>query len=514
MEGLPDVYVEKALVMMQYTHLCVAVAETVAVYMDGRLREEVGSPADSVALKTREGSLVLGQDQDKPGGGYSKDFAFSGAITDFNIFARAVSPEEVLAMAQCGAQPSDALVTQASNWTLKNVQEAAIKRQELCGEGTEIFLFTKQVVSNDISERCRRLKGYMPVVDDAATVFKGVEKYLEVLNYFIKIYIPLNDTRYNSSEQLFMGMKILYEKGHYYDPVLFPMPGTILQQRLACSIKSGSTLKLLGLSEKMKHVFDSKYYMHFEEGKHFLRGLQYSFIRHNDKKKTWCLTPRHNLTTGLLCTDASSDFPPVGRRHWTAASGNETLRLTLSGCREDEFTCDSGSCVSLSGRCDSFMNCADKSDEDNCDVIRVDTEQSMSVTGVPFSPLEVKAEVALVHLTGINLGESNFVAAMWMSLSWDDTRLEFFNLRPNTSKAAKLPTQKMWKPKIYLNPVKTSGQPRMTNAKVWGTCDGEASHYSVWEGASGGEGARLYILNNPALTSPSLPQTPSLPSSL
>lgn len=491
-KGLVDVWFENSFVLMQYTHLCVTVAERMELYMNGKLKMKVGSPADLAVMRTTEGSLVLGQDQDKPEGGYSKDFTFSGTITDFHIFARVVSPEEVVAMAQCRVPPSDALVTQANGWVLNNVQVSDIKRQHLCSEGTGIFLFTMQVIPEHVSELCHRLKGYMPVVDDAATVIIGLEKYLKVQSSFIKVYIPLNDTRYNSYDQ-FMTMKIIYDNGYYCKPLLSPTRGNVSHQSMACSIESGNTLKLLGLSDKMKHEVDSKYYFHFEEGKHFLRGIENSFIRRHDKKKSWCLAQRQSPANSLLCTDTPFDFPPVGRRYW-AGPDNETLRLTLSGCREDEFTCDSGRCVKLSGRCDSRMNCDDRSDEDNCDVIRVDTEQRMSVTSKPFSPLEVKAEVNLAHLTGINLAENNFVASMWLHLSWTDKRLEFFNLPSSSSKAAKLSTENMWKPKVFIYPVKTTGQPRMTGAEVWRTCEGEASHYNVWEGmpgSHGGEGARL-----------------------
>lgn len=35
-------------------------------------------------------------------------------------------------------------------------------------------------------------------------------------------------------------------------------------------------------------------------------------------------------------------------------------------CRQGEFTCDTGDCVTLSRRCDQRIDCQDGSDEKNC----------------------------------------------------------------------------------------------------------------------------------------------------
>ena len=41
--------------------------------------------------------------------------------------------------------------------------------------------------------------------------------------------------------------------------------------------------------------------------------------------------------------------------------------MKLTGCLEDEFTCDDGQwCIKLTKRCDNLSNCRDKSDEIDC----------------------------------------------------------------------------------------------------------------------------------------------------
>ena len=49
---------------------------------------------------------------------------------------------------------------------------------------------------------------------------------------------------------------------------------------------------------------------------------------------------------------------------------NETFKL--SGCLEDEFTCADGQCINIDNRCDQIINCRDKSDEQDCQLLVLD----------------------------------------------------------------------------------------------------------------------------------------------
>ena len=43
--------------------------------------------------------------------------------------------------------------------------------------------------------------------------------------------------------------------------------------------------------------------------------------------------------------------------------------LKLTGCRDGEFTCSDGQCISMQQRCDQIIHCRDESDEDSCKLI-------------------------------------------------------------------------------------------------------------------------------------------------
>ena len=52
--------------------------------------------------------------------------------------------------------------------------------------------------------------------------------------------------------------------------------------------------------------------------------------------------------------------------------GAYNITMKLSGCAEDQFTCDDGQCVSIANRCDQIINCRDKSDETDCKLLVLD----------------------------------------------------------------------------------------------------------------------------------------------
>ena len=62
-------------------------------------------------------------------------------------------------------------------------------------------------------------------------------------------------------------------------------------------------------------------------------------------------------------------------------SYNQTVKL--SGCMEDEFTCDDGQCIDINTKCDQIIDCRDKSDEQRCQLIVRDSGYKQTVP--PFS---------------------------------------------------------------------------------------------------------------------------------
>ena len=57
--------------------------------------------------------------------------------------------------------------------------------------------------------------------------------------------------------------------------------------------------------------------------------------------------------------------------------------MSLSSCDDDEFTCDDGSCINMSLKCDASVDCEDGSDEKDCKIIVPDIGYQKHLTPVP-----------------------------------------------------------------------------------------------------------------------------------
>ena len=77
----------------------------------------------------------------------------------------------------------------------------------------------------------------------------------------------------------------------------------------------------------------------------------------------------------------ASNQRPFGKNLWqvgeyVCAQGKTVpLVLQLSNCNPDQFTCNDGTCIPLSSRCDKKPDCRDKSDEKQCRIVALDKKR-------------------------------------------------------------------------------------------------------------------------------------------
>ena len=85
-------------------------------------------------------------------------------------------------------------------------------------------------------------------------------------------------------------------------------------------------------------------------------------------------------------------------------------KITLSSCRDDEYTCTDGSCINLTQRCDLRVDCLDSSDEVGCEKLVLPTEYMIDLSPPGLSsvmPLQVNFSLILNKILEVSIVNFN-----------------------------------------------------------------------------------------------------------
>ena len=160
----------------------------------------------------------------------------------------------------------------------------------------------------------------------------------------------------------------------------------------------------------------------------------------------------------------SDSLYPLGRKKWAVfddkcniKGGMEELFLTFSACNADEFTCESGNCIPMEMRCDQKENCKDVSDEKNCQTVIVDPKKYLKDKPPPAlegkEKCEVKVRVDLLSILSLSVVDMKISLKYKLSLQWFDPRIIFYNLKDKINLNGLLQEEmtKIWSPTIIFS---------------------------------------------------------------
>ena len=124
---------------------------------------------------------------------------------------------------------------------------------------------------------------------------------------------------------------------------------------------------------------------------------------------------------------------------------------------KDQFTCDSGHCISISGRCNGLLECTDKSDEGSCSIVFIDpTSYRKYYPPIPddiSEMLDIKVNMNLFSIEKIMEIDMTFETKFTVTVEWKDYRLTYYNLKEE--KEANIISMEdgneMWIPPLVFN---------------------------------------------------------------
>ena len=144
----------------------------------------------------------------------------------------------------------------------------------------------------------------------------------------------------------------------------------------------------------------------------------------------------------------------------TKGIDNKVVKITVTNCDENEFTCFIGGCVNMESRCDRINDCPDSSDEKGCAILRMD-----ETTYIPENPpirvdsnkkiikIPVNISLDILKILDINEVEGIFKVSFQLHSTWFDDRLTYANLKKDSDLNTLTEKEKVdiWTPKIVFS---------------------------------------------------------------
>ncbi len=113
----------------------------------------------------------------------------------------------------------------------------------------------------------------------------------------------------------------------------------------------------------------------------------------------------------------------------------KTLDLNINSCNRSEFNCHDGTCVHIDHRCNGRVECPDKTDEIDCQILSVDKSYLRTVPPPPPENRErssVSIGVNILSILDIVEVENIFTLQFDLTITWYDERLTMTDLHWDT----------------------------------------------------------------------------------
>ncbi|ROT80481.1 CRE-MOD-1 protein [Penaeus vannamei] len=393
------------------------------------------------------GTLVIAQEQDKEGGLFSIGQMFSGDMAQMRMFSRVLSEEEMLSYVDCGETPEgDVLLASFEDldeWDiLGDVEVALVPDEVLCEKKKrEFIVLPEQRTFSEAQKMCEKLSLPMALPEseeennDLFKLAVNVES-LCLSSYSTNVWIGAQgNLETDEWQNLEDGAKLTYDNldkrytyiteasrcisqgGSFYPGIWYSTFCSRFKPCTACENAPKSSIRIRGLCRDSR--LDREIHVQgLKNQKPMFQGTFYANVFWDNS--TWVMTSRRYPDIRARMKIAFIDDYPVGLQRWEVDGDvcpDTEMDLMMTVCGAGSFTCNDGTCVKISQRCDLQVNCDDKSDEHECD--RVLLEQKLAL------------DVIIV-------------------LQWVDSRLQYFNLQEQQSRNLVQDRTEMWQPRLVI----------------------------------------------------------------
>ncbi|XP_045616941.2 uncharacterized protein [Procambarus clarkii] len=473
---------------------------TTEVVQDGHIQVGlVDTSGTAAALMVHGGGqLYIGQEQDTLGGGFNEFQSLRGSLVDLRVYDEILTTNQLKSYTSCQVLDNSSVpILDFSNieqdYKVSNVEIEHVGSDLVCDQ-QEAFdlIFPEARLFQEGELLCRILGGTLKVPIDRQentnlftlaapyaagcsdgvgdTIWLGV-KGNESGQYWqhFASRAPISYSNFEQNRGLpieepevcvtFKGSRSIlpFAYGNWV-----PRSCTV-ERCIACHFEELPFVRIRGLCGKSE--FDRKYFLLQVNNTVVFIGAYYSLITKHliSKNNThagnfgyWQITRYDKSSVSAMLTMKSPTHYPTGLNQWSINNdvcGESDVTLRMTSCKDQQFSCDDGTCIRLHQRCNMEVNCPDGSDEVSCRFLVLPKGYN-KMTPPPrrdrSTPVNVSLHVQMLSVRAFDLTGFNFVCELEVRIAWNDVRIKFHHL----NEAEFLNTihltddQKPWMPKV------------------------------------------------------------------
>ena len=227
-----------------------------------------------------------------------------------------------------------------------------------------------------------------------------------------------------------------------------------------CKIESQPVFTMKGFCYVGEADWNNYISIDNEHPLNFYEGYKKTNILFNKTVKKWSISTKKGLSQKFVAELYVNEFMskyPIGRHKWFVQDPicdikDSRYALTISVCNfPNQFTCDSGNCISLNDRCDEKKHCQDGSDEIDCELVNIPPSYKLANTPKFGSerdgPMKINIHTKIISIYSIDTVNMILTVTIKIYLEWFDKRLMFTN--PVWNKYNLIPketAEELWSP--------------------------------------------------------------------
>ena len=397
-------------------------------------------------------------------------------VTQLNVFSSAISIERMVKMTtvggeECGEE-GDYLAWSEAKWDMKGeARLETVEREEVCGKVRSVNAYVAPFDQMEsCMHHCQKVRNRAPSVVtegqwQAVREFAATKLY--DAGHSVELWMSVTDMEEEGVwRDFYTGEAMLHTppftgtgpNGREVENCALQVDGEQwvdwqctsswkLTSGCLCSRQVRPELRLRGVCTKsfLDTLFIPRNNLTDATELNFVGGRD-TVIQYDRRALVW-------RAAGSLGVTAVSSSPLVsyvlGKHTWRVEgdapacfSGEPyTAQLKLTGCSEEEFTCDDGQCVRMEERCDQVSQCRDRSDEIDCQLLLLENNYNQKVPPIStvsrdnftIVPVPIHVSINLMKIVSIKEVDHMITLQFEIIVKWHEVRTVYQNLKYKTS---------------------------------------------------------------------------------